>query len=364
MDKIDFKNEAFRSWFCVFNNPEEHGYTGEPQTICDNIVDDWVNGSPTRSCAVCYCVSADGLKHLHVVLEDTKKLRFSAVKNCFPSMHIEPTKGSKEQAEDYINKKGKFAEKGEIILATARHGEIKGRQGQRKDLEIISDLIEQGKTPTEIFEMDFSYRKYERIIKQAYTDKRRKETPVHRPVTVYWHTGRSGSGKTYTYVQLCEKYGEDNVFFVNDISDRGAFDEYSGQKYLCIDELRGGDYAKILNLLGDYKMPLACRYQNSVALWGEVHIFSILDPKQCYDQMVLYERRNIDPYEQLKRRINFVVYHFKNEYGVYGEITVPMDTYKDTMTIINSKEFAREYDRRPFESEEFENEDEWIQFAM
>ena len=50
-----------RSWFCVFNNPEEHGYAGTEQEICDNLVSAWVDNNPTRSCAVCYCVSADGL---------------------------------------------------------------------------------------------------------------------------------------------------------------------------------------------------------------------------------------------------------------------------------------------------------------
>ena len=57
-----------RSWFCVFNNPEEHGYVGTAQEICDNLVAAWVDEHPTRSCAVCYCVSAEGLKHCHVVL--------------------------------------------------------------------------------------------------------------------------------------------------------------------------------------------------------------------------------------------------------------------------------------------------------
>ena len=36
--------------------------------------------------------------------------------------------GNKQQAEDYIQKLGKFEEKGEQVIYIARYGEIKGKQ--------------------------------------------------------------------------------------------------------------------------------------------------------------------------------------------------------------------------------------------
>ena len=96
-----------RSWFCVFNNPENHGFSGSPEEIAEQMKDRWIAGNPQRTCAVAYCISADGLHHCHAVFEDTKTMRFTVVQKLFPGMHIEPTKGSKEQAEDYINKRGK-----------------------------------------------------------------------------------------------------------------------------------------------------------------------------------------------------------------------------------------------------------------
>ena len=233
-----------RSWFCVFNNPDEHGYVGTEQEICDNIVSAWVDNNPTRSCAVCYCVSAVGLKHCHVVLEDTKVMRFSAVKKAFPSMHIEPTKGTKEQAEDYINKRGKWEEKGEIIVATARYGEIKGVQGQRRDFDAIDDLLLQGMNPSQIMEQNFAFRRFDKMIRQAYFDKRMRETPVKREVSVYWHCGEAGSGKTYEYVKLCEVHGEENVYLLNDY-DKGGFDNYGGQKILCMFRLAYAVFGRI-----------------------------------------------------------------------------------------------------------------------
>lgn len=325
MDKLDLKKDMFRSWFCVFNNPEQHGYLGTPQEICDNVVSDWVNGFPTRSCAVCYCVSVDGLKHLHVVLEDTKNMRFSAVKKAFPAMHIEPTRGSKEQAEDYINKKGKWQEKGEQIIATARFGEIKGCQGQRKDFEILEELIIAGYTPKQIFEQNFAFRRYDKMIRQAYFDKRKSETPIKRDVTVNWHVGESGSGKTYTYVQLVDKLGEDNVYLLNDY-DRGGFDEYNGERILCMDEFRGQiRFSLLLNYLEGYKVQIPCRYTNSFALWNEVHIFTVLPPERVYKNMVT-DDVDLDKLEQLMRRLTYVTYHYK-ENEEYKSIVLPISQY-------------------------------------
>lgn len=103
--------------------------------------------------------------------------------------------GNKQQAEDYIQKRGKFEEKGEQVIYIARYGEIKGKQGARMDFDVIEELIEQGLTPNEVMEQSFGYRRYERMIKQAYFWKRFKETPPVREIKVYWHVGESGTGK-------------------------------------------------------------------------------------------------------------------------------------------------------------------------
>lgn len=317
-------NDVSKSWFCVFNNPEEHGYEGEPQEICDKIVDAWIDNHPTRTCAVIYCISAEGLKHCHAVLEDTKAMRFSLVKKAFPSMHIEPTKGTKEQAEDYINKRGKFQEKGEQIIASQRYGEIKGAQGQRRDFDIIDDLIQQGRTPSEIMELSFSYRRYDKMIRDAFYQKKCAETPVKRDVQVFWHTGEPGTGKSYTYVNLCEEHGESNVYLVTDYEH--GFDKYNGQKFLVLDEFRGQlRFALLLSLLDCYKVQVPCRYSNVFALWNEVHITSVLPPEVVYRNMIL-ENPSYDIYEQLSRRIHYVVYHYKHqsEYLTYQE---PMKEY-------------------------------------
>lgn len=316
-----------RSWFCVFNNPENHGFSGTPNEIAEQMKDIWIADNPQRTCHVAYCVSADGLHHCHAVFEDVKTMRFSAVQKLFPGMHIEVTKGNKQQAEDYINKRGKYEEKGESILCIVRHGEISGCQGQRGDLEDIPAYIEQGLTPSEIMSIKFSYRRYDKMIKQCYFEKRMKETPVLRDVRTFYHCGKSGSGKTYEYVKLCEKYGVDTVYFLNDY-DKGGFDNYNGQRILCMDEFRGQlRFSQLMNYLDGYRIQIPCRYVNAFALWDEVHIFTVMPPEMLYRAMV-EENRDVDTYEQLKRRITAILYHYV-ENGKYRVYELPMSQYVD-----------------------------------
>jgi hypothetical protein len=111
-------------------------------------------------------------------------MRFSAIKKAFPDMHLEPTKGSKEQAEDYVNKRGKWAEKGEKVILIEQKGEIKGAQGQRNDFEIIEELLQQGKTPKEIMSLSLGYRRYEKLIRDSFFERRAANTPPERTMNV------------------------------------------------------------------------------------------------------------------------------------------------------------------------------------
>ena len=319
--------EKSRSWYCVWNNPQIIYPDLEPIDLCHVVLDLWIDDKPTRTGAVAYCISADGLIHLHMVLEDSNQARFSAIKSLYPKAHIEPTKGTKEQAEAYIHKQGKFAEKGEQIIYIAKYGELKGSQGARKDLELIEDWIEQGLTPREIMRKNIRYRRYEKYIKDAYFDKRYIETDVLRPVDVFWHVGESGSGKTYTYVEFSKLFGEDHVYLVTDY-DNGGLDLYNGEEYLFLDEFRGQiKYSTLLSMLQGYKQQFHSRYTNIIGLWNEVHISSVFPPDKVYQNMVS-ENQDIDTIKQLYRRIGFIVYHWKDDKG-YHKFLLPMKQYKN-----------------------------------
>lgn len=340
-----------KSWFCVWNNPQETIDATEPTEIAEKALEMFINDSPTRCGAVAYCISELGLHHLHMVFEDDKAMRFTAIKKAFPKAHLEPTKGTKEQAEDYINKKGKWEEKGEKVVYIAKHGQIKGAQGQRKDIDAIEQYIREGKTPNQIFDMYLGYRRYEKMIRDAYYRKREKETPFIRDIKVYWHVGLSGSGKSYVANQIIEEFGEDELYFISDY-ENGGLDRYNGQSVLFLDEFRGQiRYSTLLSMLQGYKQQFHARYSNITGLWTEVHITSVLPPELVYSNMV-DQYKELDTIKQLLRRITEVHYHYKEgeEYKVYKE---PISDYTDynglKRHMLNYEDFVPVQEELPFD---------------
>ncbi len=340
-----------KSTFCVINNPEytityKHDERGEivkdeegkpvilskepteyyghtPQQICDEILNKWIADGNDHTGAVLYCVSAVGLEHLHCVFESKKTYRpLSVLKRLFPKIHIEPTKGSKRDVEDYINKVGKFEEKGENITARSQVGEIVGCQGKRSDLitldEIKALIFEENLTPREIFLAHPKALKEEKAVTYLYFQKRLKETPILRNVEVNWLCGSTGCGKSFEYVRLCEKYGAENVFMVSDYLN--PFDNYQGQEVIIFDEFRGQfRLAEFLQYTQGYRQEIRARYANRYALWTKVYITSPVTPYEVYRKDADTSGSN-DKLQQIYRRINNIIYCFKvrrNGYTYY-----------------------------------------------
>lgn len=343
--------ESSRSWFCVLNNPDKlFSESSTPEEMVDKAIELWCNDKPQRTCAINYEIGEQGTPHMHMVLEDPSKSRFTAIQKLFTGIHIERTRGNKEQAEDYINKRGRFAEKAHTVIVPAVYrGSIKAEQGKRNDLAIIEDLIESGKKPSEITAISIMYLRHEPLIKKCYFQKRYKETPNQRNVTVFWHVGESGSGKSYTQCKLKEQFPND-VYLMNDY-DGGGFDMYEGESILFMDEFKGGiKFQVLLNLLDCYKIQLHCRYANTYALWTEVHITSVYPPEEAYKFMVSSELRDKEPINQLLRRISTIVYHYKSNRN-YMTYSMPSSEYKDYATLKETalKDTFIEVDTTPFD---------------
>ncbi len=336
-------NDRSKSWFAVFNNPSEHGYTGTPQEVCERLKSEWVGESATRCGAWAYCISSSGLHHVHMVLEDSKTMRFSAIKTSYClGMHFEATKGNKKQADDYINKRGSFEEKGETVEYICYHGEIKGRQGKRSDLDTYFDRLQLGETPMDILSDTPKAYMHINVLKNMYYNIRSDNTPIVREMRTFWHIGRSGSGKSYERVLLAEEVGEENIYYLTSFNS-GAFDNYNGQPYLWIEDYRGEfKLQELLRILDKYKAEIPARYSNVKALWQEVHITSVLIPLECYSKSTLQENDRI---EQLLRRITSIVYHFKNKNGEYLKQYFPPNMLLVDMekTVNDVRKFSEEW---------------------
>ena len=263
-DDSEMANQKFSSIFCVFNNPnlkpvwadgcshyegndytnreilgwEDTEYTGlTPQETLEKFIHKWVDEDPeNRTGVATYCIAhaSEGedkwLKHIHAVLCSKKMFSFKQVKDIYGGMHISATKGTKKEALDYIRKQGDYGpdgkkgEKDELVIEEFGIGEVFGSERSRNDLKAIEGMLRDGMTPQEIYAVSFGFRRYTNMIEKAYLDKKIAETPIILPIEVYWHFGKSGTGKSYRMVELVEKYGREEVFVITDIGSSGAFD--------------------------------------------------------------------------------------------------------------------------------------------
>lgn len=313
------------------------------QEVCNLVLKMWCDSKPGRIGAVTYCVSETGFHHLHMVLEvensDSDRFTYKQVQKLYGrKFHIEPTRGSKREAEDYIYKRGKWTEKGEQILAMAQHGEIKGSQGNRSDLQAVEEMLNEGMTPNDIMDTSVKLRRYEKIIKDAYYRKRYKETAFFRDLEVVWHIGLSESGKSWAANELMKEFGEENVYFVSDYQN-GWIDRYNGEPILFLDELKEQlSYSTLKTLTDKYKARIHGRYTNVYALWSTLHITSIFPPEELYELLVPLSERRRDTFYQLQRRITKVIYHWRDKAGQFRQYEQDMKEYRDFETLKNLAE--------------------------
>lgn len=300
-----------------------------PEYLAEYICNTWSNSGKGRVAGVAVCVSQKGIYHAHMALYGNLTTLGNVARIMF-NCHIEPQMGGKKELKSYLLKEPPYDEKGEQVLYTRGLENIQDNKGRRFDLEEIADLLEQGFTPAEIMEENFAYRKYEKMIKSAYIDKRIKETPLIKEMNVEWHCGESGSGKTYFYYQLCQKFSPEEIYLTTDF-ENGGLDFYISQgapPILFLDEFKGNmRYSQLLVMLDKYsRSQTHCRYTNTYNLWTTVIISSIFPPDEVYSSMVDDDKKDRDKINQLLRRINTIVYHYK-ENGEYRTFSLPASEY-------------------------------------
>ena len=321
-------------YLLTFNNPSAHGITHD---YIKNLI------SEKKNC-VYYAMSDEiGLEeqtyHTHLFVVFRNPVKFDVIKDLFPTAHIDVARGSTKENRAYVAKTGKWknSEKSETSVPNTfeESGELDDEcgRGHRSDLDDISDMLEDGMNPGEIMRQNFNYRRFEKMIRSAYFDKRKRETPIKRNVAVHYIVGESGTGKSFTYTQLCQERDEDGIYFLTDY-DNGGFDLYCGEPVLFMDEYKGQlRFSQLLTITDCYKAQVHSRYANVIALWEEVYITSVFPPEELYKQMVTADARGRDKQTQLLRRITDITYCYIDGLGDYRRYTIPMSQYRDYNTL-------------------------------
>ena len=267
-----------------------------------------------------YCMADEKGRtfHTHIFASFSSAVRFSTMKNHFPTAHIEVAKGTAVENRDYILKAGKWATdvKHETVIEDSfvEDGELPiEKQGHRSDLETTLQLIKDGASNVDILSVNPRMMLYlDRIEKtrQELNAEQFRHTFRQLEVTYIW--GDTGTGKTRS---VMDKYGYENVCRISQYEH--PFEQYSSQDVIVFDEFRSQfKISEFLNYLDGYPLELPCRYSNRVACYTKVYIISNVPLAQQYKNIQIDEPKTWDAF---KRRIHHVI-HFEKGCEPYEEV--------------------------------------------
>lgn len=213
--------------------------------------------------------------HIHFSASFSQAKRMTAAAKLFGNAHLEPQRGTKSQAADYIEKKPPFEEKGEKVLAYfGSKDKMRDNSGSCLNVLEFDKLIRDGSINASNLP---SY-----ILEHAITEKEASEMSSRfrrvlasmasnwRNVKVIYVEGETGSGKTRgVYEQFSD-------IFKASVDSKTAFpfDGYLGQSVLVLDELRPGVFkpSELFQILDGYPLNVNVKGSNIPAMWDTVII--------------------------------------------------------------------------------------------
>lgn len=89
-----------RAWIVTMKKPENYGYSGCPRVLCEQLRAQWLAGRSERSGVWMFCVSDDGVPHVHMVLTDTVPFRDRHIFDYIPADSAVPLATSHDIASD------------------------------------------------------------------------------------------------------------------------------------------------------------------------------------------------------------------------------------------------------------------------
>lgn len=274
-------NTKSRKWALVINNPSEAGLDHAAIT---EILHKF---APTYFCMADE-IAATGTYHTHVFLYADSAIRFSTIKNRFPTAHIEKAYGSARDNRSYILKDGKWAdtEKAETSVEGTflEWGELPHERAEKApQMFQLVQSIREGKTTTEIIDenpgMAFRVREIDTLRNTITAEAASME---NRQLEVSYIFGASGTGKTRSIYASHDPRSICRI--TNYRASRGiSFDSYTGQDVLVFEEFNSQiPIEDMLNYLDIYPLTLPARYNDRSALYTKVYITSNLPLEKQY----------------------------------------------------------------------------------
>lgn len=219
----------------------------------------------------------DGYRHWQLLIDGGKSpIRFSTLKKRLPTAHLEPRRGSIQQAIAYVAKEStRVLSEPRLEHGAIRHADEKGR---RRDIEIVRDaVLEEGLSADEVFLRVPESARMTSMVEKLVAARDRSRQTGPRELEVLWLYGPPGTGKTTLAVEL----GKEDFYRVTNYQH--PFDGYSGENTLVLDEFDGSlSMSTLLNILDVWPTTLPARYSDRVAAYERVVVVSNEKPWTFY----------------------------------------------------------------------------------
>lgn len=279
-------NPQSRKWNLVINNPNEHGITRE-------IIIDRLNSLFPDY----YCMSDEigksGTPHTHIFLYRKSPIRFSSLRNKFPTAHCEKAYGSVLENKDYIAKTGRWKgtekEKTKIDGAFFEWGEMPSEKQEKNPInyEVIKDL-EDGKIIGEIVsdkpELIFRVKQIE-ALKEALLIKNANK---YRSLNTIYCFGDHGVGKTKMVYDCHEPTDICRITNYRKHKDM-SYDMYHGETVLLLDNYFSSIYIDdLIGLLDIFPMYLPARFFDRYFVAEFIYIVSVLPLEKQHQDIQKY----------------------------------------------------------------------------
>lgn len=299
------KDTQARAYQLTINNPDDKGMGHDK-------IKEILTAIPSLAYwCICDEIGHEGTYHSHVYVKTRNPVKFSTMKNKFPLAHIEQTKGTPQENREYIRKEGKWkdTEKEETNLSDTfeESGECpKGHQGERNDMSVLFDMIQEGLTNAEILRANPDYMVYLNHIERTRLALREEEyRNKWRDISCIYVFGETNTNKTRTYM---EKYGYENVYRITNYMGNAVWDGYRGQDVVIFEEFRSQILiSEMLTWLEGYpNASLRARYSDKVACYTQVVIISNIPLENQYPNV---QEESPETWRAFLRRILRIINH-------------------------------------------------------
>lgn len=315
-----------KKWLLTINNPQESGWGHEKIKM----------SLATMKPVVYYCMSDEiapstDTHHTHVYIHCKTPVRFSTVKNKFPTAHIDLARGTAEQNRNYVFKMGEKYEGTEkedsrIDGTQEEWGEFPDEhQGKKPEMSFLLELIQSGMSDYEIITQfpDYLF-DTDKLARVRLILKQEEFKTVWRNLEVTYIYGKTGTGKSRF---VMEKYGYENVFRVTDYVH--PFDTYNGEEVLMLEEFNSSIRMQdLLNYLDGYPLKLPARYSDKIACFTKVYFTTNICLQDQYPNV---RQDTPQVWAAFLRRINKVMW-FKSETNIFTYDSMDEYNNRDRVT--------------------------------